>query len=63
MNTTQVLLKINQIEQELEELKNQIKQPVEFPRQKKVGLKGLLKGIKVDETDIQQAKKSLFSRV
>lgn len=50
--------KLNHIEKEISELKIMIMQ--QNISKKKVSLRGSLKGLKVDEKDIEKAKKSLF---
>jgi len=49
--------KIENIENELHKLKTII---LSKPKKTLVSLKGILKEIKIDEKDIQEAKKSLF---
>ncbi len=53
--------KIEAIEEEILNLKSVIIKISQLPKKRKViSLKGLLKGIKVDEKDIEEAEKSLF---
>ena len=50
--------KIENIEKEIKELKMILMQ--QSVGKKKVSLKGSLKGIKIEESDIEKSKKSLF---
>lgn len=53
--------KLESLENEITNLKSMIIKLAQSPRQRDiVKLKGLLKGIGVDEEDIQEAKSSLF---
>lgn len=53
--------KLEKIESELYSLKSIVINLVQHPEPKKIiKLKGLLKGIKVNEGDIEEAKNSLF---
>jgi hypothetical protein len=54
------------IESEVQELKQLIKKTIQTSRVKKPPhrlLRGILKGLKVNERDIEQAKRSLFKNV
>jgi hypothetical protein len=55
---TAIETKIIKIEKELTELKKMVIK--ESTAKKKVTLKGLLKGLKIEEEDVLSAKKSLF---
>lgn len=57
MNQKFLYKKIENIENELHKLKNII---LSKPKETLVSLKGMLKGIKIDEEDIEEAKNSLF---
>ncbi len=60
MKNQKVLTKLEKLEKEI--LK--IKKGSEFKLSKKpISLKGFLKGVKITEKDIQEAKKSLFKEV
>jgi len=54
-----VLSRIGSIQQELEQLKRALANQLGVKKQK-TKLKGLWKGIKVEEEDIQEAKRALF---
>ena len=54
-----VLSRIGSIQQELEQLKRALANQMGVKKQK-TKLKGLWKGIKVEEEDIQEAKRALF---
>ena len=60
MNTQEVLTKLEKLEKELLKIKKGGK--FEFHK-KIISLKGILKGIKISEKDIQKAKKSLFKEI
>lgn len=54
--------KIAMIEDEVSNLKSIVLEIVQQPRQKGIiKLKGLLKNVKIEEKDIESAKKSLFN--
>jgi len=60
MKNQRVLTKLENLEKEI--LK--IKKGSEFKLSKKpISLKGILKGVKITEKDIQRAKKSLFKKI
>jgi len=60
MKNQEVLTKLEKLEKEI--LK--IKKGSEFKLPKKsISLKGILKGVKITEKDIQKAKKSLFKEI
>ncbi len=61
--TLEVLQKIETIEKELKDLKSTILKKSTPSGKKVVALKGILKGVKITEKDIEQAKKSLYSKV
>jgi len=60
MKSQQILTKLEKLE--LEILKMKKGTIVRIPK-KLVSLKGILKGVKVSEKDIQRAKKSLFKEI
>ena len=54
--------KIEKIEDEVSNLKSIVLELVQQPKQKGIiKLKGLLKNVKIEEKDIESAKKSLFN--
>ncbi len=55
MTSEYVLARIQAIQQDLDNLKDQIKSP-----KRRVNLKGLWKGIDVSEEDIEEAKQAVF---
>ena len=58
MSSEYVLARIQAIEQELADLKKVLISEIEIP--KKTKLKGLWKGIKITDDDIEEAKQSIF---
>jgi hypothetical protein len=60
MKSQQILTKLEKLEQEILKMKKGT--IVKIPK-KLVSLKGILKGVKVSEQDIQRAKKSLFREI
>lgn len=61
--TTEVLHKIEIIEDEVADLKVSIAKNIVPSKKNLVSLKGLLKGVTVSETDIQKAQASLYGRI
>jgi hypothetical protein len=60
MDAQEVLTKLERLEKEILKIKKGGK--FKFPK-KIISLKGILKGIKISEKDIQRAKKSLFKEI
>ena len=53
--------KLEMLENEVSDIKSMLIRLSQFPQDKKiVSLKGLLKGIKVEDEDIEEAKRPLF---
>jgi hypothetical protein len=60
MGSQQILTKLERLEQEILKMK---KGTIIRTSKKLVSLKGILKGVKVNDKDIQRAKKSLFKEI
>jgi len=60
MDNQKVLTKLEKLEKEILKIKKGVK--FKLPK-KPISLKGILKGIKISEKDIQKAKKSLFKEI
>ncbi len=63
MENQQFYNKLNNIEEELIKLRLQLASNVHKEHKKVVSLKGILKGVRVEEEDIKKAKKSLFKNL
>ncbi len=61
--TVDMLNKIEAIEKDVMDLKLSVLKKLTPSGQKVISLKGILKGVKVTEQDIINAKKSLYSKV
>ncbi len=61
-DTMDVLHKIEVIEEEVSDLKLSILKKLAPSKENVISLKGILKGVKISEEDIEKAKKSLYSR-
>lgn len=62
-STVDMLQKIEAIEKEVKDLKVSVLKKLAPTGKKAVSLKGILKGIEVNDEDINSAKKSLYSKV
>ena len=60
MKNQKVLAKLEKLEKEILKIKKGSE--FKFPK-KPISLKGILKGVKITEKDIQEAKKSLFKEI
>jgi hypothetical protein len=60
MESQQILTKLEKLEQEILKMK---KGTIIRTPKKLVSLKGILKGVKVNEKDTQRARKSLFKEI
>lgn len=56
----QIISRIENLEQELKELKNIVKYQAKKPSDKLSSMKSLWKKLKISDEDIKEAKKSLF---
>ncbi|MBM4067188.1 MAG: hypothetical protein FJ266_16395 [Planctomycetes bacterium] len=56
-----VLHKIETIEERIVDLKLSVLRKLPAPKKKPLSLKGILKGITISDSDIEEAKKSLYS--
>ena len=61
-DTMDVLHKIEAIEEDVSDLKLSILKKLAPSKENVISLKGILKGVKISEEDIEKAKKSLYSR-
>ncbi len=58
-----ILAKIEKIEKELSNLKIIIFKKLAPTRRKTISLKGILRGVKITDSDVARAKKSLYSKL
>ncbi len=59
----QIYEKLEAIEKEIAELKNAFISSISMPPKRLVSLKGILKGMRVSEDEIEKAKKAPFKAV
>jgi len=62
-NDIDVLHKIETIEEEISDLKLSVLKKLTPSKKNLISLKGILKGVEISETDIEEAKKSLYSKI
>jgi hypothetical protein len=62
-DAAKILHKIENIEKEVLSLKLSVLKKLTLSAKKIVSLKGIIKGVDISEEDIEQAKKSLYSKV
>lgn len=62
-NPSEILHKIETIEKEVMDLKLSVLKKLSPSAKKIVSLKGIIKGVDISEEDIEQTKKSLYSKV
>lgn len=62
-DSAEILHKIENIEKEVLNLKLSVLKKLTPSAKKMVSLKGIIKGIDISEKDIEQAKKSLYSKI
>ena len=60
--STDILHKIEAIEDELSDLKLSILREITPSKKNIISLKGILEGVEISEEDIEKAKKSLYSK-
>ncbi len=60
--STEILHKIETIEDELSDLKLSILREITPSKKNIISLKGILEGVEISEKDIEKAKKSLYSK-
>jgi hypothetical protein len=60
---SEILHKIETIEKEVMDLKLSVLKKLTPSAKKTISLKGIIKGIDISEEDIEQAKKSLYSKI
>lgn len=61
--TTDVLHKIETIEEEILDLKLSVLKKLTPSKKNLISLKGILKGAEISEADIDEAKKSLYGKI
>ena len=62
-STTDILAKIETIEKEITDLKLIVLRKLSPTGKKVITLKGILKGVKIDNGDISNAQKSLYGKI
>lgn len=62
-SNSEILHKIESIEKEVTDLKFSVLKKLSPSKKNIVTLKGVLKGIKITDKEIEQAKKSLYSKI
>jgi len=62
-NDIDVLHKIETIEEEISDLKLSVLKKLTPSKKNLISLKGILEGVEISETDIEEAKKSLYSKI
>lgn len=60
---TDILHKIESIEKDVMDLKLSVLKQLTSHSKKTISLKGILKGIDISEEDIEEAKRSLYSKI
>lgn len=61
--TMEVLHKIENIEEDISDLKLSILKKLTPSKKNLLSLKGILKGVKISDAEIEEAKKSLYSKI
>ena len=59
---TDILHKIESIEKEVNDLKLSVLKKLTPSRKKIISLKGILKGVAISDEDVEEAKRSLYSK-